>query len=215
MPFLRLKNLLPRPLTVNDPTGSTSWTAVVPALGDYSDTIPTDSFNALAPQLKRLAMVGQLIWDVQYYGADVLTAGTGGGAAAITDASQVPYTPVAPVQWSPVPTNVAIALDELAQRNVLTPPLYNAQLVARGGAMKWQQVEEVTATFTGASAQVNVLWNDFSTRPFRIYVAEPDTNDVNAIEIQVIQSSVTSTGCTLQANIPFSGTVAVTIKEIV
>jgi hypothetical protein len=72
-------------------------------------------------------------------------------------------------------------------------------VVSSSGATIFKRVQ-----FTGTSAQVAASWSPLSQTSPAVYVlcGDPVTDDVRSIEVEVIQSSVTPTGCTVQSNVP-------------
>lgn len=100
------------------------------------------------------------------------------------------------------------------QGGVVDPPSYVSELVAVGGVVRWRQVADIVAAFDGTTAQLDVTWPSFGARAFTVSASAPVTDAADAIGVQVVESSITPTGCTLQASSPFTGTVVVTMKEI-
>jgi hypothetical protein len=95
--------------------------------------------------------------------------------------------------------------------NVPAPPVYNAELVTRGGVLMWRQHEETVATFVNAF-QANAVWPTFGLRPFLVSANEPVVT-VGDKEVTLEITNVTPTGCTITLSDNITGTVTVNVWE--
>ncbi len=95
-----------------------------------------------------------------------------------------------------------------------TIPTYNARMVVRGGVILLIQEEEATATFdVDGSSQVAVTWPSFGDRPFKVHQGAPVSDAIVVPNCYVIAATITPTGCTIQAQDSFTGTVPITVRE--
>lgn len=92
-------------------------------------------------------------------------------------------------------------------------PGYNARPALFGGALVWQQVEQAVAVFSSASS-VAVTWPSFGSRAFKVKASLPVLYGTEEIVVQVDESTITPTGCTVLANDAFTGEVAIEIEEV-
>jgi hypothetical protein len=90
-------------------------------------------------------------------------------------------------------------------------PAYTARLVWDGSDLAWQQYQDVEVDFTDDSSAA-VEWVDFEGRDFAVKVNCPVTSEGEAV--QFVVTNKTDTGCTLTATGPITGTVVVTVEEL-
>lgn len=79
-----------------------------------------------------------------------------------------------------------------------TPTNGTFELVLFNGEFRTRQHERVVATFNGLSAQATANWPTFDGRPFRAVVSCAKTDDVEALNPQLVDASLNDFSCVIQ-----------------